>query len=274
MIIYKITNKKNGKIYIGQTIRDLEVRFKQHCRSGCYLYKAIKKYGVESFDKEIIDTATTREELDEKETYWIKKLNSIYPNGYNLTYGGIHYEVSEETREKHKQYRGEKSACFGKPLSEEHKKKLSIAFSGKNNPFYGKKHTKETVEHLRKINLDKVVSEEVKQKISEKTKGENNPFYGKTHTEETRQKISEIRKNYVGAKHPRAKSIICLETGVIYDYIEQAKEFCCDGGSHIGDCCNGKLKSSGGYHWAYVDDVDCRQGQLFDLRDFNGSSRK
>lgn len=265
MIIYKITNKQNGKIYVGQTINDLEFRFNQHCRKGCYLYEAIKKYGVENFDKEIIDTATTREELDKKETYWIKKLNSIYPNGYNLTYGGVHYEISEETREKHKQYCGEKHPAFGTHLTEEHKHKLREAFSGEKNPFYGKKHSKEVIDYLRKINLGKKSSEEKKKKLSEMFSGVNNPFYGKTHTNEAKKKISETRKKYVGKNHPMAKPVICLETGIIYDYIGQAAKELSLHGSHIGQCCKGKLKTYGGYHWAFVNDIN--EGQ-------DGSSRK
>lgn len=55
--IYKITNLINNKIYIGQTIRDLKVRFKQHCyRNGCaYLHNALLKYGKANFKIELIE---------------------------------------------------------------------------------------------------------------------------------------------------------------------------------------------------------------------------
>lgn len=55
--IYRITNLVNNKIYIGQTIRDLKVRFKQHCyKKGCtYLHNAILKYGKENFKIELIE---------------------------------------------------------------------------------------------------------------------------------------------------------------------------------------------------------------------------
>ena len=191
MIVYKITNKKNGKIYVGQTINDLEFRFNQHCRKGCYLYEAIKKYGVENFDKEIIDSAITREELDKKETYWIKKLNSIYPNGYNLTYGGVHYEISEETRKKHKQYCGEKHPAFGTHLTEEHKRKLRETFSGEKNPFYGKQHEKHP-------------------------KG----FLGKQHSKESKNKTSKTcKERKINCK--KVKVIFTDDMIKIYDSIQE-----------------------------------------------------
>lgn len=94
MVIYKVKNKINGKIYIGQTIRDLDKRISGHIRESKLeggnkpFVNAIKKYGIENFEWEIIDEATSLDELDEKEIYWIKQLNSITPNGYNILGGG------------------------------------------------------------------------------------------------------------------------------------------------------------------------------------------
>ena len=73
MLIYKITNKLNGKSYIGQTTVSIETRVKAHMRkSACHgIYRAIQKYGIENFTVEQIDTATTQEELNIKEEKWI-----------------------------------------------------------------------------------------------------------------------------------------------------------------------------------------------------------
>ncbi|MDD6022214.1 MAG: GIY-YIG nuclease family protein [Oscillospiraceae bacterium] len=93
MCIYKITNKINNKVYIGQTTKTVEERWKRHCNdalSGRLKTKfasAIRKYGVESFQVEKIDTAKTKNELNKKEAYWISFYNSVY-NGYNSTDGG------------------------------------------------------------------------------------------------------------------------------------------------------------------------------------------
>lgn len=89
MIIYKLTNKVNGKIYVGQTVRTAEERFKQHkyCKTSL-IGKAIHKYGAENFSIEVLAECKTREELDEMEIFFIAYFDCIVPKGYNLTKGG------------------------------------------------------------------------------------------------------------------------------------------------------------------------------------------
>lgn len=86
--IYKITNKKTGKSYIGQS-NDIERRFKQHQQKGeksrIPLDIAIKKYGIDAFSYEIIEECSI-EKLNERETYWIQYYNTI-KNGYNCSLG-------------------------------------------------------------------------------------------------------------------------------------------------------------------------------------------
>lgn len=88
MIIYKITNIQNNKVYIGQTIGSLEDRFARHKRDAnkldTHFARAIRKYGEDSFVAEIIDTAETQEELTQKEHDWILYYNSV-KDGYNET---------------------------------------------------------------------------------------------------------------------------------------------------------------------------------------------
>lgn len=77
MIVYKISNDINGKLYIGITTCQLEVRWKGHLHDADRgierpLYRAMRKYGKEHFKIEQIDTANTPEELGEKERYYIK----------------------------------------------------------------------------------------------------------------------------------------------------------------------------------------------------------
>lgn len=90
--IYKITNKLNGKCYIGQT-NNIQSRFSDHKRMGSaeeeqnkILYKAFKKYGVENFTFEVIEENI--ENYNEREKYWIAYYNSETPCGYNMTPGG------------------------------------------------------------------------------------------------------------------------------------------------------------------------------------------
>ena len=93
-IIYKVTNKINNKIYIGKTY-NLEKRKAQHLYDiddGLPFHAALKKYGINNFEWEIIDYSEGDKKIREKEIYWIKKYNSciFFENsqGYNLTLGG------------------------------------------------------------------------------------------------------------------------------------------------------------------------------------------
>ena len=92
-VIYKITNKVNGKIYIGQTIQDVKERFYQHCARitdaavlNMAIHRAIFKYGKENFTLEVLETIDSSL-LNEREQYWISHFDS-YNNGYNSTEGG------------------------------------------------------------------------------------------------------------------------------------------------------------------------------------------
>lgn len=87
--IYEITNLINGHKYVGQTTRDINVRFHEHCyKDACKgIHKAIEKYGKENFSINILEDNIEAEKLNEKEAYWIEKLDTYY-NGYNQTLGG------------------------------------------------------------------------------------------------------------------------------------------------------------------------------------------
>lgn len=93
MIIYKVTNRINGKVYIGQTKRSLEARWWQHCSAagrlvecGGKLLQAIRDDGRENFTVEQIDVAADQEEANRKEAYWIGRYNSV-EDGYNTSPG-------------------------------------------------------------------------------------------------------------------------------------------------------------------------------------------
>jgi predicted GIY-YIG superfamily endonuclease len=96
-IIYLITNKITEQEYIGLTVQKLERRWQHHIeqakashiKSEESLHAAIRKYGIEAFNIAVIDSGTTKKDLEAKEREWIKKLNTLVPHGYNISKGGV-----------------------------------------------------------------------------------------------------------------------------------------------------------------------------------------
>lgn len=90
--IYKITNKTNNKVYIGQTARSINERFGEHLRDAFNrgseqpLYRAIRKYGKDNFEVELVESCHVSQ-IAEREAYWVEQYDS-YNSGYNATLGG------------------------------------------------------------------------------------------------------------------------------------------------------------------------------------------
>jgi group I intron endonuclease len=102
MIIYCATDSTNGKKYVGQTKYSIAVVKRRHRRCLSYFGYALARHGEENFIWEILDTASSQEELNEKEIQWIDKLNTVGDSGYNLAFGGESnsgWKHSEETKE-------------------------------------------------------------------------------------------------------------------------------------------------------------------------------
>lgn len=223
--VYRLTSP-SGKVYIGITSRSVKQRWNNgrgytHCRA---MYGAIKKYGWENIQKEILLENTTESEAKSLEKLLIKLHRSNERGyGYNLTEGG--------------------DGTCGRKLTEEAK-----AYLRKINK--GKKLTEEQKEHLRQINLGKHHTEETKKKMSATHKGKKYSL-GCKHTEEWKKQLSERER---GANNPRARKVICLETLKVYDTLTQAQKE--TGATKITDCCKHyyKHKSSNGLHWEYYNE--------------------
>lgn len=164
--IYKITNLVNGKTYIGQhKYKELN---DDYMGSGRLIIKAVKKYGIENFEKEILYSRIQyKETADDVERFAIAKERAIGKAEYNIANGG-------------------QGGCVI-AMSEERKRKISKSMKGKNK---GKCLSEEHKRHLSEINKGKKrghLSEETRKKISEATKG-------KPRTEQQRRNISEAHK--------------------------------------------------------------------------------
>lgn len=231
--MYKHTNKVNGKVYIGITSQNPVSRWAsgRGYPNNAYFRSAIEKYGWDGFDHEVLYDGLTKGAASQLERELIALYRSSDRNfGYNIELGGYGREaVSDETREKLRQAMlGEKNPNYGKHLSTETRQKLSECNRGEKHPKYGTHHSAETREKLREQKL-----------------GERNPSYGKRASAET------IERKREGAKR---RKILCVETDILYRSVREASR---QTGINIAGIClaakGERLKTSGGYHWKYMD---------------------
>lgn len=186
-IIYKATNKVNGKSYIGQTVKPLKSRITEHrsaaryYRDGCHFHNSIRKYGIESFVWEVLCKCESVEDLNYTEILFIEKFNT-FNNGYNLTTGGYGSPG----------IKGEKNSKYGKKVSNETRQKMSESQTGK-------KLSEETKSKISNAKKGKTLSNNHKTKIKismnkAAKKGKESYMYGKKLSRETRLKMSESHK--------------------------------------------------------------------------------
>lgn len=204
--IYVITNTINGKQYVGYTSKNIHERWRRHVADSKQEYQSmydsplqsdIRKYGEDVFVCHVVETTHDKSLAIKMEDIVTEELNTIIPNGYNRIIG-YHSEHTEETKKK---------------ISENKK---------------GRTH-----------------SEETKRKISESISGENHPNYGKHLSEETKKQIS--LKN--------SKPVMCVETGVIFMSLTDASEWAgLKSVTSISECCAGRQKTAGGYHWMWLEE--------------------
>lgn len=205
--IYQTTNLINGHLYIGKhkTKNPLKDRY---IGSGTELKKAIQEFGKENFSCEILFYAFKEEDafLFEKElvdTEFVRRLDT-----YNLRVGGHGGYTMTEVNRINMSIRmtGEGNPNFGKAVTEERKKKQSIAMSGRvlteehkenisksletTHPNLGKPHSEEVKLKIRLSNLGKPRSEETKRNISEGHKG----------LKQTKETIEKRVKYHIGSK--------------------------------------------------------------------------
>lgn len=129
--IYIATNKVNGKQYVGKTTKGFKKRLINHLffakRPKQYFHKALKKYGKENFEFEVIEYAT--EELNKHEIALIKELNCKAPNGYNCTDGGDGANnLTQEALKKMSKTWFKKGISSGTPIQKEQHLSIDTEF--------------------------------------------------------------------------------------------------------------------------------------------------
>lgn len=162
--IYKVTNKVNGKVYIGQSV-DIGRRWRQHmtAEDDIYFHKAIQKYGVENFEWEVIEKCK-KKDLDEREIYWIEYYDS-FNKGYNCTKGGDGVSGGED----HPRWKG----------GPEHKKEYKKQYYEAN---------KEQIKHQQKQRYE-INKEQIKEKAKERSKE-----YYQSHKEQKKEYFRQRNK--------------------------------------------------------------------------------
>jgi hypothetical protein len=176
--LYRITNLINGKVYIGQTVQP-DKRWYQHRSDAAnpvmIISRAIKKYGANAFEFEIIAGCKTWDDTNDAETLLVQQYNCQVPNGYNVAPGGLNAPKSEEWKQKVSQ------SLMGHEVTAEARDKISKSHMGLIVP-------DEVRQKIKIGNTGKEVSEETRQLLSKINMGNTN-FKGRHHSEEAKQKL-------------------------------------------------------------------------------------
>lgn len=168
--IYVIRNFINDKVYIGQTVNNIDKRFKKHlsqtrCRNRCSaLYDAFAKYGKHNFYIELIEEGEFDTiELNRLECLYIQLFNCVSPSGYNLTNGGKSGRMSQQSKNKISNTMQGRKITWGEAISKtmtekwgnnEYRAEMTKKHTGKRGYKY-KKHSKPLRANIsiNKINL-------------------------------------------------------------------------------------------------------------------------
>ena len=257
--IYLITNKINNKQYIGSTIIEPQKRFKQHIYNSTHknthqynypLYQAMRKYGIDNFNFEIIlQKDCSEEEIRLIEKEYIIQYNSLCPNGYNQTLNTLHPINDIETYKKISEIKREKA-----------KEVVQVITDGQGAIIEIVQKWRSIVDCAEETGLDE-------KKIAAVCRGERKTTGGKTFywLDENGEIIipNYLRDNYKGKNgttqiQSSSKSVakIDLNTNEIIEIYPTialaARENNCDS-SAISKVCRGLRKKCGGFFWQYIE---------------------
>jgi hypothetical protein len=198
--VYLTTNLLTGKQYVGDHSTDNSND--NYLGSGKpYFERALKEYGKNNFKREILEFFPSKQEAFDAQEKYIKKYNTLVPNGYNISpkggYGVTKSCLSESTKKKigdssrgriHSAESKLKMGRKGRKVSKETKEKMKI--SAKNRPPI----SEQTRLKMKIAKLNKRMEEKSKIKLSNSKKGNPSPMKGKKHSDETKLKMSLSKK--------------------------------------------------------------------------------
>jgi group I intron endonuclease len=165
-VVYLVTNRNNGKVYVGWTVRSSERRFYRHCceavsGSSFYFHRAICKWGEDAFDVVDLCEADSNKQAKYLECLFIAALKTNDPQfGYNMTAGGQGGPGAKT---------GSQNPMFEKEFSPEHRRNLSVAHLG-TKPSLG------TRRKMSESHKGHEVSLETRQLLSTRKAGDLNPM--------------------------------------------------------------------------------------------------
>lgn len=204
----------------------------------CYQTRKRNKFFLDIYKShnchvEIIECDLTEDMAFEKEKYWIK----FYREKTN-------YRLTNQTDG------GEGSS--GYVMSSSAKNKISVS----SKRMWQNKDWREYQIILRHSPESVYQSKEFKNKMSQISSGKNNPNYGNHWTQSMKDELSKKQKEsgrYCGSLNPRAKSILCVETGEIFPYIKlAAQKYQMKNQSSISICLSNPNRTARGFHWREV----------------------
>lgn len=277
--IYLITNKIDGKQYVGQTRASPETRFKQHRYSNGLLGISIRENGFDNFELKVMDIADNIDELNEKEVDWIHKLDTLIPLGYNVSIGGGAHDKTEANGNYvpvinlntqiiyesmtfaalrcNTSVTGIWRCCHSDAVTSGGYQ-WALLEDYENGTAVLKEKKTSGPEGVEVVHLNTGIIYG-SAGIAERATGVPSPSIinicrgGRKSHKGTRWKYYDERKT-VDIKSRGTRAIINLDTEQIYSTIKEAAASTSTSSSKIVLVCQGKRKSTGGFRWAYCDD--------------------
>lgn len=236
----------SNKYYVGVTSRDVKIRWNNGYGyiHQPYFYNAIKKYGWNNFKHIIIKENLSKEDAFNMEKDLIKKYKSNTKDfGYNCSTGGEYGNTgNKHLKETIKKM---KIAARGRTISEEQKSKISKTLKGR-------KLSKETIKKLSNKRIGTKLSEETKKKISDKKSGRT---WSDAERKALTEHLNELHEIVLPKLHESRKiKVVNIDTNEIYESVSEAGRKISTNPANIVQCCKGKRKTSGGFHWKYYEE--------------------